>query len=87
MGTVVSLGMAIAFGLLGGFVSRIFYTEQNKYFYEDTNYFEEAHFNEIYRFDSGSNLYLKQEEGHDNSQPAEIELVTSHKPSHLESRK
>ena len=35
-GTFCSLGMAIAFGLVGGFIVRCFYREKNKYFYLDT---------------------------------------------------
>lgn len=59
-GTFCSLGMAIVFGIIGGLISRAFYTEKNKYFYLDTEYFEEAHFHEIYKGDSGKNLYLDQ---------------------------
>lgn len=35
-GTFASLGMGIGFGIIGGFISRIFYTEKNRYFYLDT---------------------------------------------------
>jgi ammonium transporter Rh len=35
-GTFCSLGMGIAFGILGGLISRCFYEEKNKYFYLDT---------------------------------------------------
>jgi hypothetical protein len=71
--------MAIGFGIIGGLISSHFYNEDNKYFYEDTNYFEEAHFNEIYKFDTGENLYLKQQEGVLNEEPLEIEF--GNKPS------
>ena len=35
-GTFCSLGMAIGFGLIGGFITRCFYTEKNEFFYLDT---------------------------------------------------
>jgi len=38
-GTFTSLGMAIGFGIIAGFVARIFYNENNKDFYLDTGYF------------------------------------------------
>ena len=59
-GTLCSLGMSIAFGLIGGLVTLVFYKEKNKYFYLDTEYFENAHFREIYKADTGENLYLDQ---------------------------
>ena len=59
-GTFCSLFMAIGFGIIGGFLTRCFYTEKNKYFYLDTEYFEEANFGDIYRGQSGTNLYLDQ---------------------------
>ena len=63
-GTLTSLGMGIGFGVIAGLVGRCFYNEDNKEFYQDTTYFEEAHFNEIYKDEKGDNLYLKQKEDH-----------------------
>lgn len=57
-GTFCSLGMGIVFGLIGGFVTLFFYKEKNQYFYLDTEYFDNANFKDIYRYDSGKNLYL-----------------------------
>ena len=63
-GTFLSFGLAIGFGLIGGFVTRCFYTQNNKYFYDDTEYFDNAHHRMIYRDDDeGANLYLKQKDG------------------------
>jgi hypothetical protein len=59
-GLVCSLGMAIVFGGLGGLVTGCFYSEKNKYFYLDTEYFENAHFRDLYKDDKGENHYLKQ---------------------------
>ena len=59
-GTFCSFGMSIAFGLVGGLLVSCFYKEKPKYFYLDTEYFENAHFREIYREDMGDNLYLDQ---------------------------
>ena len=59
-GTFCSLGMGILFGLIGGFVTLFFYKEKNQYFYLDTEYFDNANFKDIYRYDSGKNLYLDQ---------------------------
>jgi len=59
-GTFCSLAMAILFGILGGLVTSFFYKEKPKYFYLDTEYFENAHFREIYKGDSGENNYLNQ---------------------------
>jgi len=41
-------------------VTSFFYKEKPKYFYLDTEYFENAHFREIYKGDSGENNYLNQ---------------------------
>ncbi len=38
-GTFCSLGMAIGFGIIAGFIGRCFYTEDKKTFYLDTAYF------------------------------------------------
>ena len=54
--------MGIAFGIVGGLVTSCFYKEKPKYFYLDTEYFDNAHFREIYRGDTGENAYLNQKE-------------------------
>ena len=48
-GTFTSVGIAIVFGIVAGLIGRMFYTENSKWFYLDTAYFEEARFNEIYK--------------------------------------
>ena len=57
-GTFCSL--AIAFGIIGGLVTSCFYKEKPKYFYLDSEYFENAIFREIYKGDRGKNRYLDQ---------------------------
>ena len=52
-GTFCSMTMGIAFGIVGGLVTSCFYKEKPKYFYLDTEYFDNAHFREIYRGDTG----------------------------------
>ena len=59
-GILCSLGMGLLFGGLGGLVTGCFYSEKNKYFYLDTEYFDNAHFRDLYKDDKGENLYLKQ---------------------------
>ena len=59
-GTACSLAMGICFGLVGGLITSFFYKEKPKYFYLDTEYFDNAHFREIYRGDTGENSYLDQ---------------------------
>ena len=61
-GTLTSLVMGIIFGLIAGLITGCFYREKNKYFYLDTEYFDNAHFRELYKDDPGENLYLKQKE-------------------------
>jgi ammonium transporter Rh len=61
-GTFCSFGMGIAFGIVGGLVTSFFYKEKNKFFYLDTEYFDNANFREFYRDDKGQNLYLKQKD-------------------------
>ena len=61
-GTLCSLGLAIGFGFLGGVFVSHFYDEKNKFFYLDTEYFENAHFSAFYRADPGENRYLNQRE-------------------------
>ena len=59
-GTFCSLAMGISFGVVGGLLTSFFYKEKPKYFYLDTEYFDNAHFREIYRGDTGENNYLDQ---------------------------
>jgi len=63
-GTACSWAMGICFGIVGGFVVSFFYKEKPKYFYLDTEYFDNANFREIYRGDSGENNYLDQKAAH-----------------------